>query len=175
MLFNRSNILIINIFILVVSTGVNAAVVEKHFSYEGRIYFDETHAGLHDEQLSNIKLNTHFNISEQAKFHALFIYNTLPAPNKVPTPNKIAPPATFNLQSGYKFEIKNLPAEVIGFYEHSYQSLVLKLPKQKIGAGLNFSPSRSFNIQLQYFTTYNYAKKNEKMDGTLVAQLVVSC
>jgi hypothetical protein len=167
----------------VLATNLNAATtnITKRFEYDGRIYFNATHSGMHgedyllNEQLSNVKLNSHFNLSEQVKLRALFTYNTIPVPSKSLTLNKAASLATLNLQSGYKFKIKNLPAEMIGFYEHSYQSLVLKLPKKKIGVGLNLSLSRYVNIQFQYFTTYKYAKQNRNLGDTLVGQLVVNC
>src|SRR6185312_1271406 len=73
---------------------------------------------------------------------------------------KGAKPAAFSFQSGYEFEIRPIPfpLQSVIFYDRSFQSLALKLPKQRVGIGLNFSPHPKMNLQLQISKDWNYDK-----------------
>jgi hypothetical protein len=67
-----------------------------------------------------------------------------------------AKPATFSAQAGYQFNIKNIPAKLISFYDISFQSLGLQIPKKRVGVGLNLFPVKYVDIGFQCFKDYAY-------------------
>lgn len=69
---------------------------------------------------------------------------------------KRATPKAFSIQSGYDFQIKSIPSKFIGFYDHSFQALALRVPQQRAGVGLSLFPSRYLSLQFQYFKDFGY-------------------
>ncbi|WP_232051843.1 LbtU family siderophore porin [Aquicella siphonis] len=97
-----------------------------------------------------------------------------------------AKPAALSVQSGYEFDVRQIPVKFIGFYDHSLQALALKLPRKRAGIGLNIYPSRFLDVQFQVFKDYNYANGvnaaglnqsvsgNSKITNTVAMQLVLN-
>ena len=98
-----------------------------------------------------------------------------------------ARPMAVSMQSGYEMLlVKNIPARAIIFYDTSFQALALRLPKERIGIGLDIYPSRYADIQLQLSRDYNYASGvvasglntrvtgNSSRTSTLALQLILN-
>ncbi|WP_165474787.1 LbtU family siderophore porin [Legionella nagasakiensis] len=68
-----------------------------------------------------------------------------------------AVPSAVSIQSAYAINIRNIPLKIIGFYDHSFQALSLKLPKRRIGIGLSGEFNRYITIQFQYGKDNGYA------------------
>ena len=75
-----------------------------------------------------------------------------------------AQPSAVSLQSGYEFDTGFCPAKIIGFYDHSFQSLALKLPEERAGIGLNLFPVKYVDVQFQFYKEYSYPE-NAKSSG----------
>lgn len=71
--------------------------------------------------------------------------------------NKRALPKAFSIQSTYSTNIRTLPIKLIGFYEKSFQTLALKLPKQRIGLGLSGEITPHLTLQFQGIKDYAYS------------------
>ncbi|ETO94289.1 LbtU family siderophore porin [Legionella oakridgensis] len=94
------------------------------------------------------------------KFSAYLTYVTAInsfAVNELSYNKKGASPGAFSLQGVYTIHIKNIPLKLIGFYDHSYQALPLKLPSRRIGIGLSSDINRYCTVQFQYAKDYGYA------------------
>ncbi|MBX3709718.1 MAG: LbtU family siderophore porin [Gammaproteobacteria bacterium] len=82
------------------TTVLQTPSIKKNFSYDGHIFFNATKSGVQgeryllNEQLSNIKLTTDWQLTSWLKWHGLLIYNTLPTPI---TPSLYFEQAYFNL------------------------------------------------------------------------------
>ncbi|KTD73080.1 LbtU family siderophore porin [Legionella tucsonensis] len=74
---------------------------------------------------------------------------------------KGAIPQAFSIQSSYYLMIKKAPVKLIGFYEYSYETLALRIPKKRFGVGLSAYPKRYLTAQFQYFKDYEYSSKDE--------------
>ncbi len=72
-----------------------------------------------------------------------------------------AKPQALSIQSSYELTIKKMPVKLIGFYDYSYEALALRIPKQRIGAGLSAYPKPYLTAQFQYFKDYEYSSKDE--------------
>ncbi len=67
-----------------------------------------------------------------------------------------ARPKAFSIQTGYDLYFKNTPVKVTGFYDYSFQSLALRLPKRRAGIGFSVNPVSYLSLQFQYFKDYGY-------------------
>lgn len=106
--------------------------------------------------------------------------------NELSYQNKPAIPKVFSVQSGYQFDIKNIPIKIIGFYDQSFQALALKLPEKRTGVGLNIYPTKLLDVQFQCYKDHGYDqhvsatgldkafKGNSKVSNTLALQLVLN-
>lgn len=95
-------------------------------------------------------------------------------------------PTAMSIQSGYDFNVKNIPFKLIGFYDRTFQALALGLPEQRIGGGINMYPNRYMDVQFQYSKDYNYGtgviatgfdkrvKGSSTPSNTLALQLVLN-
>lgn len=77
-------------------------------------------------------------------------------PEEISYNNRGARPKAFSFQSGYELHVKNIPYKITGFYDYSFESLALRLPKERIGVGLSAYPIRYLSLQFQYFKDYGY-------------------
>lgn len=106
--------------------------------------------------------------------------------NELSYQDRGARPTALSLQSGYEFQLLQMPAKVIGFYDHSLQALALKLPRKRAGLGLNLYPNHYLDVQFQAFKDYNYSSGvtaaglnqaisgNSKITNTLAMQVVIN-
>lgn len=78
--------------------------------------------------------------------------------NELSYQNSGATPGAVSIQSGYDLEVKNLPFKLIVFYDRSFEALALRLPKQRIGMGLNVYPTKYLDVQFQYFQDDGYGE-----------------
>lgn len=97
-----------------------------------------------------------------------------------------ARPTAISIQQGYKSQLRNTPYHIIGFYDYTFESLGLRLPKRRVGLGLNLFPHPYLDLQFQYAKDFNYTshdvsiglgkviKGNSTITNTVAMQLVVN-
>lgn len=73
--------------------------------------------------------------------------------------NRGAQPRAFSIQSGYEFEYRNTLLKLIGFYDHSFETLALRLAKKRVGLGLSAFPTPYLSLQFQYFQEFGYPEE----------------